>query len=162
MGPDVLSQGASAVLQDPEADFVGEGARTSNRKLVLLSHHLLVTAYDAADIGAVLPGKLKPVLDNGRVTAWWWGHEHRCMWFKPSLGVGFPRCVGHGGVPVLQKYTEGAQVPAPGTWEPSGFLDQEGQQWALFGFAVLDLEGDRIHARYLDENGKLMREEEVR
>lgn len=158
---DVLSEGASAVLQDPQAGFVASVVKTSNRKLALLSHHQLVTAYDEADIGTVLPGKLQPVLDSGRVTAWWWGHEHRCMWFEPSLGVGFPRCVGHGGVPVLQNYTDGAKVPPPGTWQASGSLDLAGQQWALFGFVVLDLEGNRIHARYLDENGILMHEEDI-
>ena len=158
---DVLSQGASAVLQDPQAAFVSSVSGESGRKLALLSHHQLVTAYDDADIGTELPAKLQPVLEGGRICAWWWGHEHRCMWFEPSLGVRSPRCVGHGGVPVLQNYTDGEKVPPPGTWQPSGFLDLAGQHWALFGFAVLDLEGDRIHARYLDENGKLMREEEI-
>jgi hypothetical protein len=158
---DVLSQGASAVLQDPQADFVASVARDSNRKLVLLSHHQLVTAYDHADIGTVLPGRLGPVLDSGRVTAWWWGHEHRCMSFKASGGVPFPRCVGHGGVPVLQVYTAGEQVPAPGAWEPSSFLDQGGQHWARFGFTVLDLAADRMHVRYRDETGAQVHAEDI-
>jgi hypothetical protein len=158
---DVLWQGASAVLQDPQADFVASVARDSSRKLVLLSHHQLVTAYDHADIGVVLPGKLGPVLDSGRVTAWWWGHEHRCMTFKASRGVPFPRCVGHGGVPVLQVYTGGEQVPAPGSWEPSGFLDQGGQHWARFGFTVLDLAADRMHVRYRDETGAQVHAEDI-
>jgi hypothetical protein len=136
-------------------------ARDSSRKLVLLSHHQLVTAYDHADIGTVLPGKLGPVLDSGLVTAWWWGHEHRCMTFKASGGVPFPRCVGHGGVPVLQVYTAGEQVPAPGSWEPSSFLDQGGQHWARFGFTVLDLAADRMHVRYRDETGGQVYAEDI-
>jgi hypothetical protein len=158
---DVLSKGASAVLQDPQADFVASVARDSRRKLVLLSHHQLVTAYDHADIGTVLPAKLGPVLASGRVTAWWWGHEHRCMIFKAAGGVPFPRCVGHGGVPVLQVYTAGDQVPAPGSWEPAGFLDQGGQHWARFGFTVLDLAADRMHVRYRDETGAQVHEEDI-
>ncbi|MGD0062275.1 MAG: metallophosphoesterase [Streptosporangiaceae bacterium] len=158
---DVLSQGASAVLQDPQGDFVASVARDFSRKLVLLSHHQLVTAYDHADIGTVLPGKLGPVLDSGRVTAWWWGHEHRCMTFKAAGGVSFPRCVGHGGVPVAQVYTAGEQVPAPGSWEPSSFLDQGGQHWARFGFTVLDLSADRMHVRYRDETGAEVHAEDI-
>jgi hypothetical protein len=158
---DVLARGESAVLQDPQAGFVASVARDSARKLVLFSHHQLVTAYDHADIGPVLQAKLGPVLDSGRVTAWWWGHEHRCMVFKAAGGVRFPRCMGHGGVPVLQVYTAGQPVPAPGLWEPSGFLDQGGQRWARFGFTVLDLAADRIHVRYRDETGAQVHAEEI-
>jgi Calcineurin-like phosphoesterase len=158
---DVLSQGASAVLADPQADFVASVAKESSRKLVLLSHHQLITAYDHDDIGTVLPSKLGPVLDSGRVTAWWWGHEHRCMTFKASSGVSFPRCVGHGGVPMVQGYTAGAPVPAPGAWEPSGFLNQGGQHWARFGFTVLDLTPGQLHVRYRDETGAQVHAEDI-
>jgi hypothetical protein len=102
---DVMSKGASGVLEDPQAGFVAEIAReTPGRKLVLLSHHQLMSAYERDDLGPVLPAKLGPVLDSGRVAAWWWGHEHRCMGFEAAHGVRFPRCPGHGGVPVLQTY----------------------------------------------------------
>ncbi|MGI8449248.1 MAG: hypothetical protein ACR2MP_19125 [Streptosporangiaceae bacterium] len=58
---------------------------------MLLNHHQLMAAYDPADLGPVLPAKLGPVLDSGRVAAWLWGHEHRCMAFKAAHGVRFPR-----------------------------------------------------------------------
>ena len=141
-----MSKGACGVLEDPQAGFVAEIAKASERKLVLLSHHQLMSVYDQADLGPVLPAKLGPVLDSGRVTAWWWGHEHRCMGFEASHGVRFPRCVGHGGVPVLQTYTAGDPVKAPGAWEAPGFMaDADGNHWARFGFAVLDLDGGQMH-----------------
>jgi calcineurin-like phosphoesterase family protein len=158
---DVLSQGASGVLQDPQGSYVAEVAKASDRKLVLLSHHQLTTVYDQADIGPVLTAKLGPVLDSGRVTAWWWGHEHRCVGFEATRGVRFPRCIGHGGVPVLQTHTDADKPPAPWAWEPSGYLDSGGQRWALFGFAVFDLDGDRIQARYRDEHGATIRTEVI-
>jgi hypothetical protein len=151
--PDVMSMGAVGVLQDPQAEFAASVARASARKLFLLSHHQLVTSYDPGDLGPVLPGKLEPVLRDNRVTAWWWGHEHRCMGFKPAHGVKFPRCLGHGGVPVLQTHAEDAPIPAPGEWELRGFLESGGDHWARFGFAVLDLNGDRIDVRYRDDTG---------
>ena len=152
--PDVLSKGACGVLEDPQAGFVAEIARASARKLVLLSHHQLMSVYDQADLGPVLPAKLGPVLDSGRVTGWWWGHEHRCMGFEAAHGVRFPRCIGHGGVPVLQTYTAGAPIAPPGEWEESGFLaDPDGDHWARFGFAVLDLDGGQMQVRYRDDQG---------
>ena len=104
---DVMSKGGSGVLEDPQAGFVAETARASGRKLVLLSHHQLMSVYEPGDLGPVLPAKLGPVLDSGRVAAWWWGHEHRCMGFEAAHGVRFPRCLGNGGVPVLQTYAAG-------------------------------------------------------
>jgi hypothetical protein len=159
--PDVLSMGAIGVLQDPQANFAESVAAASGRKLVLLSHHQLVTSYDPADLGPQLPGKLAPVLKDKRVTAWWWGHEHRCMGFKPATGVEFPRCLGHGGVPVLQPHAQDAPIPTPGEWEMRGFLESGGDHWARFGFAVLDLDGGRIAVRYRDDTGAEVHSEVV-
>jgi hypothetical protein len=160
--PDVLSKGASAVLADPQAEFVASVAKASDRKLVLLSHHQLDSAYDKEDIGPVLTAKLGPVLESGRVTSWWWGHEHRCMALEPVQRVQFPRCLGHGGVPVIQAHAPDAPVPSPGSWEARGFLDIDGEHWGLFGFAVLDLASDQIQVRYLDEKGAIIRTETIK
>jgi hypothetical protein len=158
---DVLSKGASGVLQDPQAEYVAQVARASDRKLVLLSHHQLATVYDTDDIGPVLPAKLGPVLGSGRVTGWWWGHEHRCVGFEATQGVRFPRCIGHGGVPVEQTHTAADKPPAPWAWQPTGYVNSGGQRWAMFGFAVFDLDGDRIQARYRNERGATFRTEVI-
>ena len=158
---DVLTKGAAAVLEDPQAEYVAQVARASDRKLVLLSHHQLATVYDHGDIGPVLTAKLGPVLASGRVTAWWWGHEHRCVGFEATQGVKFPRCIGHGGVPVLQTHTDADKPPAPWAWQPTGYVTSGGQRWATFGFAVFDLDGDRIQARYRDEQGATIRTEVI-
>jgi hypothetical protein len=156
----VLTEGAVGVLRDPQADFVNSVATASRRKLGLLSHHQYVSAYDTADIGPELGAKLEPVLRDGRVTAWLWGHEHRCMGFNSTGGVAFPRCLGHGGVPVLQEHAADALIPPPGAWEYREYLVSENQRWARFGFAVLDLNGDRITVRYRNEEGTEVRTEE--
>jgi hypothetical protein len=41
----------------------------------------------------------------------------------------------------------------------SGSLGLE--HWALFGFAVLDFDGPRIHVRYVDEDGDTHKEETI-
>ena len=159
---DVLSKGATGVLEDPQAGFVAEIAQAPGRKLVLLSHHQLMSVHDWADLGPALPARLGPVLDSGRVTGWWWGHEHRCMGFEAAQGVRFPRCVGHGGVPVLQTYAAGDPVAQPGAWEAPGFLPgPDGERWARFGFAVLDLDGGQMQVRYRDDQGTQIRSEVI-
>jgi predicted esterase len=82
------------------------------------------------------------------------------MGFRPTAGVRFPRCLGNGGVPVLQTHAAEDPVPPPGAWEARGYLD-DGRHWARFGFAVLDLDGPRIDVRYLDETGDLVRAETI-
>jgi hypothetical protein len=162
--PNVLAQGHSGVLEDPQSAVAAKAAaeaRAAGRKLILLSHHQLVSVYDTADIGNVLPSKLRPILDGDSVTAWLWGHEHRCMGFKPVSGINFARCIGHGGVPVLMEHAAGEPIPSPGEWEEREFVEQDGDRWQRFGFAVLDMASDRIDVRYRDELGRQTRAETI-
>ncbi len=159
--PDVLAQGHVGVLEDPQAKFVADVAAESDRKLVLLSHHQLLSVYDQHDLGPTLGAQLAPVLDGERVTAWLWGHEHRCMGFDAGGGVKFPRCIGHGGVPVPMNHAVDDPIPSPGAWEERGFLEERGERWARFGFAILDMAPDRIAVRYRDDQGTVVRSETI-
>jgi 3',5'-cyclic AMP phosphodiesterase CpdA len=159
--PDVLALGEVGLLEDPQDEFVAKVAAESDRKLVLLSHHQLLSVYDPADIGPTLASKLAPVLHGGRVTAWLWGHEHRCMGFEAAGGVEFPRCIGHGGVPVLMEHDADEPIPSPGAWEERGYLKEEGDRWARFGFAILDIDHDHIAVRYRDDQGTVVRSETI-
>lgn len=139
-------------LQDPQADWVHEAARDgSGRKLLLLSHHQPYSPYEKGS--PVLLDKLGATLSTGRVDAWFWGHEHRCLSLRPHLGVAQGRCIGHGGIPVYQWHDDGDPTPAPVRYEHRGAFREGLERWALFGFAVLDLDGPRIQVRYIDENG---------
>jgi hypothetical protein len=156
-----LSIGFIGVLEDPQLGFAERVAGESERKLMLLSHHQPVSVYDPEDIGTFLPKKLAPVLSDGRVTAWLWGHEHRCMGFEEHLDVKFPRCLGHGGVPVLMEHKPNEPVPPPGLWEERGFSQYRGDHWGRMGCAILDLDGERIEVHYRDEEGTTTREETI-
>ena len=150
---DVVSTGQIAVLQDPQGGYVADTTAASERRLVLFSHHQLVSYYDKADIGTTLPAKLAPVLNAGRVTAWWWGHEHRAVTYGDAGGVHYPRCLGNGGVPVQPSPDPAAGgIPAV-TWHSTRTVRADGQRWTRFGFAVLDLQPDRIEAAYVDDDG---------
>jgi hypothetical protein len=145
-----------------EHDLYGDQARWVNdrlraaapRKGMLLSHHQLFSAYEKG--GPKLASKLGGVLDAGLVKAWFWGHEHRCALYAPTMGVQYARCIGHGGVPVYQWRKEADPVKAPAVYEFRGAFRSfalSPERWALFGFAVLDLAPDgTATVNYVDEN----------
>jgi hypothetical protein len=144
----LLDRGHEARLEGHQDEWVEEVTR-DGRRAMLLSHHQPVTGHEEEDIGAVLWEKLGRTIDAGGVDAWIWGHEHRCVGFKPGR-VPYMRCVGHGGVPVKHRPARHDNV----AWEHDRVLDG-GEGWARFGFAVLDFEagGDRVGVRYVDDDG---------
>jgi hypothetical protein len=74
-------------------------AAAGGRTISLFSHHQPFSLLDPNQ-GPKLVEKLQPLLGAGRLTAWYWGHEHRCVLYDPHAAYGFQgRCVGHGGFP---------------------------------------------------------------
>lgn len=133
------------------------GPAHHERKTLLLSHHQVFSAYEG-DSRSELRRKIAPALITGNIYGWFWGHEHRCVHFDPYDFVQKARCIGHGGVPVYM--THGASpVPFPGNWESRSSFVRGLERWALFGFAVLDLQEESALVRYLDENGSEQKRE---
>jgi hypothetical protein len=148
-------------LADPQAErlrswIAADAAERpgEERKRLLLTHHQLTTAYDPRllrvfEEGRVpeLHDKLGPVISTGAITAWMWGHEHRCMAFEHPE-IRFARCLGHGGQ-LLVAHAHGTQPRAPVIWEETASFEQAGRSWGAFGFAVLDVDGPTIDVRYV-------------
>lgn len=150
-------------LRPPQPQWIRKSIIESpNRKIMLLSHHQLFSAYESG--GPNLKDKLSPVLGSKRINSWFWGHEHRCVLYRSDYeGVKLGRCIGHGGVPVYMNHKTNDPVPDPGVYEFRGYLEANPlEHWALFGFAVLDFQNDAINVRYLDETGNLYKQEEIR
>jgi hypothetical protein len=140
-------------LRDPQAGWVA-GQADGSKRVLLLSHHQLFST-DPDKGGPKLKKKLAPVLGSGRVTSWFWGHEHRCVVYgRQHEGVGLPSCVGHGGVPIYASHEEGDRPPSPATYEYYGSMGGSVERWTLMGFAVIELDGPAAAIRYVDENGK--------
>ena len=140
-------------LQGNQAAWARQMLEGSPGKGLLLSHHQIFSSYEKGKQESTLLQKIRPVLDTGRVRSWFWGHEHRCVLYKPYEKVEFARCIGHGGVPVYMTHGERDPYPPPGAYEYRGYFDKGLERWAWFGFAVLDFEGPEIRVRYIDENG---------
>jgi hypothetical protein len=100
-------------LEQPEEDWLTARIAEFPGKTILLSHHQLFSAF--AQIGApAADGTLTPyntsldksfcrfkAVAQGRIAAWFWGHEHTMTLYGPYRGLAKGRCIGHGGVPVL-------------------------------------------------------------
>jgi hypothetical protein len=125
-----------------------EKPRNGRKKSLLMSHHQPFSAFEGGT--PKVHDKLRGVIDEGLVTGWFWGHEHRCAVYEPCDNIAYPRLVGHGGVPVWAD-----NRPAPPTVRhvlqesmKSGF-----EKFGRFGFAVLDLNDKTIQVRYICERG---------
>jgi len=147
-----------AGLKDDQTNWV-RGAARKDLKTILLTHHQYCSSFE--EPSRTLIDKIQPVLNEIDVAAWLWGHEHRCMTYKDVSRIRFPRCLGHGGVPVYQTHVPGASIPPPGEWEYRDYIDGGLEHWAKFGFAVLDFSREKIAVRYVDEDGGEDRKETI-
>lgn len=137
-------------LHGPQAAWAAQ-ALADGKKGLLLSHHQLFDRKSDRK-GRKLAEKLKPLLAQGKIRSWFWGHEHELTLFKPHLGIPYARCVGHGGVPAYAR--TGGRSDRVLYDHREDFIQELIESWALFGFAVLDFRDERIAVRYIDENGK--------
>lgn len=147
-------------LDDPQAQWVSDHVQLGEQKTMLLTHHPPFSAFERSDESNRLVERLAPALDTGRVRVWFWGHEHRCVLYDAHLGIGAARCLGHGGVPVLVDPAPTNPVP-PITYCLRARRPRSMLPWATFGFVVLDFDGPRIDARYIDEDGNEHKRERV-
>ncbi|MEY9524080.1 hypothetical protein ABIF70_005221 [Bradyrhizobium japonicum] len=144
-------KGDVGALAPPQAKWLAnkiEGA--PNKKVILLSHHQPFSGWDNPSPKMV--ESLAPLLGRSRpVEAWFWGHEHRCAVYEPAHNVKYPALIGHGGVPVYSS-------DAPANKYKLRYHDRRSfrhmlESFSYMGFAVVDLDGDTGHVRYIDEHG---------
>ena len=92
--------GREGVIDPDQVSWLGPILRAAgDRKVVLFTHHQPFTLLDDNQGGNLLPA-LSEFLETGKVFAWYWGHEHRCVLYDPHPKYKFHgRCVGHSGFP---------------------------------------------------------------
>lgn len=138
------------------------------RKLILFSHHQPYSRLDRQ--GPMLQSALADLFQNGRITAWYWGHEHDCIIYDrhPQLGV-LGRCIGHGGIPSPRKLiimsAENVKKIHDVEWKrleanenapsclvldgPNPLVPTEEQKFGPHGYLTLEFDGphliERIH-----------------
>jgi hypothetical protein len=141
-----------AALCDPQPDWLENELRDNTRRTLLLSHHQVFSAYEG--VSKNLVDKVAPILERHPIDAWFWGHEHRCVLYRGYANVTYGRCTGHGGVPVYQWHKENDDYPVPAEYEYRAYYKKGLERWAVFGFAVIDLDGESASVKYIDEDGR--------
>ena len=88
------------------------------------------------------------------------GHEHRAITYQAASGVRYPRCLGHGSVPVLPDPEPPLGSTPAITWHSARTVREDGQHRTRFGFVLLDLQ-HRIEAAYVDDDGHVAHTESI-
>ena len=121
------------------------------RRTVLFTHHQPFAVDDSGgepEPRGNLLDRTSTLRGSGRLTAWFWGHEHKLIAYGARHGIGYATCMGHGAI-----------LEAPATHPIDGeflgeFTDPGGTSWRMPGFTVLDLDGPRIRVHYVDKKGQ--------
>jgi hypothetical protein len=113
------SGGKLSDMQAGWATTLASEAAANGQRVILFSHHQPFSLYD--NQGPVLAKCIQGLLNSGRVFAWYWGHEHRCVIFErhPQWQL-FGRCIGHGGFPYFRDIFPGALNPK---------MNPDGSRW---------------------------------
>jgi hypothetical protein len=144
-------------LAGGQADWVlATRAAAADKTGVLLTHHQPFSLYEPAPDNIL--NRLQKTLERGLVTAWFWGHEHRCTFYAPTDHVQYGRCIGHGGVPVL---TRDGPAPVGIQYEFGDWVVGTDPHFARFGFAVADCDNGRMSVQYVNEDGIQHYSEEI-
>jgi hypothetical protein len=152
-------------LQEPQAEWlkarVGED---SSRGTILLTHHQPFSAYE--DVETPLPGEVDAAVAPNKLSAWFWGHEHRCLVYNPGDETEkykdvamYEAVVGHGGVPTMRQSLSPEESKRETSWTFDDYYEVGDEQWMLGGFAVIQVDGERASVQYYDEYGKTRRSE---
>lgn len=157
-------------LADPQRAWLDQViASNQNRKIVFFSHHQPYSLLDSQ--GEKLVDKLGDLLLGGRVFAWYWGHEHRCVVYDvhPTYKLR-GRCVGHGGFPEFRDKIDNVAIdpaePVTGDYKwrrlpsrnfvPSGiildgpnrYITGHEHDYQPHGFLTLEFDRDRLTEIY--------------
>jgi hypothetical protein len=82
---------------------------------------------------------MREVLVSKRITAWYWGHEHRAVLYDAHPQWGFlGRCVGHGGFPEYRLDDVRNAPTVPGVYDGWKRLDCRPDRAGVPGAMVLD------------------------
>lgn len=159
--------GQNGILTPEQVAWMAQ-QRNAAKGCVLLTHHQ--PASSRSSEGQHADEAVKLLLQEGvygQIDAWFWGHEHRCVVFKPKGQRANPRlaaapdfcaCIGHGGVPVTATNFERNKRIADVAWEEDR-LDAssplyEGERVVPFGFARLDSGPGTLDIRIFDHAGQ--------
>lgn len=112
-------------------------ASAGKRRIIILSHHQPYSLREKQYTRIVRD--LQPLLDQKRILAWYWGHEHRCVVYDRHEAWGlYGRCIGHSGFPYFRDKFKAAPTE----------VNADGSRWfteAANGVQGKILDGENLH-----------------
>jgi hypothetical protein len=139
-----------ADLNQPQMEWLAAQLADDSVKTILLTHHQPFSVFDP--VSDALVKKLAPFLAAGKIYAWFWGHEHKCIVHdsSPKFGNVLGRCIGHGALPSFVPPHEFANPGIPVRFVNRRSLDGgEG----MHGFALATFNGPNLSVKYIDQDG---------
>ena len=145
-------------LNDEEVEWHLRRIEEFPGRTILMSHHQLFSAFSS--IGPSSGASSNPSLlqflgeatAKGRISAWFWGHEHSLSIYEPYAGLRRGRCIGHGAVPVQSSERIYSILPGlkrPPRVKPATELSVEGNVYTHgFAFLTLGKNDEDAHAEY--------------
>src|SRR5262249_14388900 len=134
-------------LNPEQVGWLDAQLRDGPGRTFLLTHHQLFSAYE--DVPDDLATRTEAFRSAGKITGWFWGHEHLCVIYGPHGNV-LGRCVGNSCFP----YDPPTEAKDPTI--PVRFLDnrrQEGQpSHGMHTFAWIMVDGATMHIKYIDQD----------
>ena len=142
-----------------------------NRKVILFSHHQLYSLLSKQ--GSKLQDDLRQLLDERRLFAWYWGHEHRLVLYDRHDSWGLHgRCAGHSGYPYFRdQFGQEPSDPLPGgnrlvhlpatSKSPAGlvldgpnpFVPGREKDYGANGWLAVELQPSQVVERAMDPHG---------
>jgi len=142
-----------------------------DQRIVLFSHHQPFSYFEAG--GPKIVRKLTDLLTQGRIAAWYWGHEHSCVRYDrhPNWRM-YGRCVGHSGFPYFRFLDNGrpnktdwvrceAKTSVPGCLVldgPNPYVANDGPRYGPNGYLKLELRDGEVHEAYYDPERRVVAE----
>jgi hypothetical protein len=173
-------------IDDTQAEWLnGIINQAGNRRVILFSHHQLYSHFESQGLNLWSHPRFGKILRSKRISAWYWGHEHRCSVFEgPDSNFGIlARCIGHSGMPESRDATR--QLPlanesqfAMAEWRrslarsmagnplpnvtvldgPNLDIPSEEDKFSPHGYAILTFDGPTLKEQILNSIGKVIYE----
>ncbi|HEV3001204.1 MAG TPA: metallophosphoesterase [Solirubrobacteraceae bacterium] len=150
--------------------------RAGERRVILFSHHQPFSLLSGQ--GPKLVSKLDRLLTGGRIFAWYWGHEHRCVLYDRHAAWNMHgRCIGHGGMPYFRDDVRERFLPEAGDerWlrlpgrnlvpggllldTPNPYIQGHEDDYGPNGYMTLELDGPRLRELVHAPDGEILREQ---
>lgn len=146
-------------LNKEQVEWLSAQLKNRSTKTILLCHHQLFSAYQTQGDRLEEWPEIKAALTAGKILAWFWGHEHKCVVYESYKNTK-GRCIGHGGLPYAVPFGNPVHPEVPIKWIETRSRPQSPTH-GIQGFALLTIDGSGATVDYIDQLGSVSYSEKL-